>query len=154
MVRGSARAHCDSGYWPVKEGRTRFLSARTLLRTRQPARSLSLSFLSALRIPDGGVPRVASPRRIRDFPPSLNGESTGGFGAIEVSSGSTKRRVVPLSFLERTSVSYIQHYETFLRLCRGITLLSPVLNACPRVENLILVRRIISLEIHYLLMRT
>lgn len=28
MIRGSARVHCDSGYWPAEEGRTRFLSAR------------------------------------------------------------------------------------------------------------------------------
>lgn len=142
MVRGSARAHCDSGYWPAKEGRTRFLSMRTLLRT--PRLALSLSFSSALRIPDDTTPvyRAASPRRIRDFSPSVNRLSVSvrlEYHCLYKSdaSSSFRRRAAP--FLERTSVSYIQHCETFLHPCRGITLLSPVLNLLPRVTNLILV---------------
>lgn len=142
MVRGSARAHCDSGYWPAKEGRTRFLSARTLSRTSQARSlfpSLFFSFLFFFRpLYDGGAPRrlARTSRPREEYAISLLRRV--GSGAIKVSLSSG----VSTAFLERTSVSYIQHCErlSFIRAAER-RYSPPVLNSLPRVENLIPVRR-------------
>lgn len=119
MVRGSARAHCDSGYWPAKEGRTRFLSVCTLLRTPQLARFVGLLFPSPFcllyefqtvvvyRVSR----RVVSPRRIHDFSPSANQLSVSMRFKYRCFYKTTRR--VVLSFLERISVSYIRALRNF-----------------------------------------
>lgn len=119
---------------PRKEGLTSCRRAPfCVLRSLVGSLFLSPFFLSALRIPDGGVPRVLFARHIVEKNTRFLsfGESTVRFVAIKVSLQSD----ASTAFLERTSVSYIQHRETFLHLCHGITLLSPELNSLPRVEN-------------------
>jgi len=124
---------------PRKEGRTRFLSVCTLLRTPQLARfvgSFPLLFVCSTnsRRCDGGVPRVislVSPRRIHDFSPVSFGESTVSFGAIQVSLR------LPNNASRRFAVSRKDKCVLYLSIAKlssvhaANDVLSPVLNSLP-----------------------